>query len=433
MSPSTHRKLLDGLGLAVTRTSEFDSQTKVVVPVALKHGARALDLANRLVEAEDVVDHAAPNFLAEFRKTTVNDPLFKQQWHLHNTGQNGGRANEDVRAAGAWALGGGGDPHIVIAIIDDGVDLKHPDLASNIWRNPDRSAKDRHGRDFVDDRDPWNPEPKVFNPPYNDTNTNDIHGTPCAGVAAAVGNNRKGVAGIAHACRILPVKVFAANFAPNNRLADGIRYAGLKADVLSCSWSAAPHPDIESAIRDATERGRHGHGTPVFVATGNEYASQIAFPSNHARAFAVGASNDRGRRSVYSNYGKGLAFVGPSSDDERGRQGITTTDVRGRSYGYALKSAYCDNFGGTSSAAPLAAGIAALVLSANARLTWDEVGDILKETADKIDPKHGAYREGCSAQYGYGRLNAEAAVARAQQSARRRRRSAARTAKRRRR
>jgi subtilisin family serine protease len=291
-------------------------------------------------------------------------------------------------------------------VIDDGVDIRHSDLKSNIWTNPRKSAKDRHGRDFVNDRDKWNPRPKVFQPPFDDTELNDIHGTPCAGVIAAVG---KGVKGIAYGCTVLPVKVFAASLAPLDRIADGVRYAARHADVLSCSWGTAPHPDIESAIADAVTLGRRGKGAVVFVATGNEYDKAIGFPSNHPQAFGVGASNDRARRSKYSNYGKGIAFVAPSSDEDRGRNGITTTDVSSRQHGYS-SGPYCDDFGGTSSATPLAAGIAALVLSANDALSWNEVGDILKETADKIGGARSYGRGGFSTQYGHGRVNAEAAV-----------------------
>jgi len=408
-SAAARRRLLDGLGLTIAGHSEFDPARHVVVPTSVRRASRSLDLANRLVEADDVVAFAAPNFLAEMRKTgAVNDPLFARQWHLANTGRRGGTALQDARALGAWAIVGGGSRSVVIAIIDDGIDLEHPDLAANIWRNPARGARDRHGRDFVDDTDPFNPRPKVFVPPFDATDSNDIHGTPCAGVAAAVGNNRRGVSGIAWNCRLLAVKILAGPaLAPNDRIADSIRYASRHADVLSCSWAAARHPDIESAIRFAVSRGRRGRGSVVFAATGNEFEARIGFPSSDDRAIAVGACNDRGHRSGYSNYGRGITLVAPSDDDRR--QGITTTDVSLRGKGYA-SGAYCDDFGGTSSATPLAAGVAALVLSAHPGLPWDEVRDVLTSTADRIDTAGGAYRKGYSIQYGFGRVNAEAAV-----------------------
>jgi subtilisin family serine protease len=414
-------KLLCGLGLEIDRPDEFVGHQFQVLPTALtfKSGFRSIDLANELREADDLVEFAAPNFVSEHRKSGApNDPLFAQEWHLNNLGKKGGLAGEDVQALAAWQVTRG-RRDIVIAIIDDGVDLFHPDLRANLWTNPDSKAPDQNGRNFYDDT--FDPSPQYFHAPFDQLEGNDIHGTPCAGVAAAVGNNRKGVAGIAYGCRILPVKIFGADaLAPNDRVADSIRYAAQYAQVISCSWSGpAANPDLEAAIDDVVTTGREGRGTLLFCATGNGDPSgngvaRIAFPSSHPHAMAVGASNDQGRRSRYSNYGKGLEFVAPSSDF--GRPGITTTDVARKNRGFSLGSAYTNVFGGTSSATPLAAGIAALVLSVNPKLTWTEVRQILRSTADKIDSRGGNYKNGVSAQYGHGRLNAAGAVAAAQTS-----------------
>jgi hypothetical protein len=100
------RKLLDGLDLAIVGRSEFDSKRHILAPTSVRRASRTLDLANRLAEADDIIDFAAPNFLAEIRKRTVNDPQFGHQWHLDNTGQSGGVALQDVRALlvpGTWS------------------------------------------------------------------------------------------------------------------------------------------------------------------------------------------------------------------------------------------------------------------------------------------------------------------------------------------
>src|SRR5687768_12125938 len=412
-------RALKDLDLTIQETNEFNKNQFIVVPAGDVDESETIRTANRLSERPEV-EYAAPNFVSESRKLAIpNDPQLRAQWHLNNSGANDGLAGQDVRAFDAWKIIPGGKRNIVIAIVDDGVDLEHPDLQANIWVNPKATAPDRNGRNFFDND--FNPRPRYFARPFDETDLNDIHGTPCAGVAAAVGNNKTGVTGIAYRCQILAVKVFGGEgLAPNDRIADAIRYSGQKADVISNSWAVARNPDVESAIDDVVQTGRGGKGALVFCATGNEYKQAIGFPASHPSALAVGASNDQGKRSEYSNRGKGTQFVAPSSDPDRDRQGITTTDVSIKNRGYA-KGAYCDDFGGTSSSTPLAAGIGALVLSVNPSLTWKQVRSILRETADKIDREGKTYKNGYSIHYGFGRLNAFKAVERAAKGAKRKR------------
>jgi subtilisin family serine protease len=407
-------KVLNALNLTKERANEFTRRQFIVAPKEDIDETVILDLANRLVEFDDAVEYAAPNFVSEHRKAAAtNDPRLNAQWHLNNNGTNGALQGEDVDAFAAWDITLGGSRDIVIAVVDDGVEISHRDLKANIWINPDPNAPDRNGRNFYDND--FDPRPRYFNQPFDMTAINDIHGTPCAGVAAAAGNNRRGVVGIAYKCRILPVKIFGADvIAPNDQVANAIRYAGLKADVVSCSWSSPWNTDLEAAINDVTQTGRGGKGCLVFCATGNERRASIAFPARHPNALAVGASNDQGKRSLYSNYGQGLSFVAPSSDPERNRQGIATTDVSRRNRGYNLNGSYTNDFGGTSSATPLAAGIGALVLSINPALMWQQARDLLQATADKIDAASGDYQNGYSLKYGYGRLNAHRAALQAQ-------------------
>jgi len=176
-----------------------------VIPTGNVDETVTLELANSLSEEVAVVEYAAPNFIAEHRKAAMRDPLLRFQWHLNNTGANGATVGEDVDAFPAWDIVRDHDANIVIAIVDDGVDIDHPDLRDNIWENPDSTAPDRNGRDFYDDND--DPCPRYFRAPYHQLEGNDIHGTHCAGVAAAASNRRGGV-GIAYRCRILPVKVW---------------------------------------------------------------------------------------------------------------------------------------------------------------------------------------------------------------------------------
>ncbi len=411
VNENRRQKILADLKLAVARTSEFNPRQYIVASMLDVDETITLDLANSLAERADAVEYAAPNFVSEYRKEAItNDPQLASQWHLNNSGRNGALVGEDVNAFSAWELTPGGSRDVVIAIVDDGVDTGHPDLRANIWINPDSTAPDRNGRNFYDDD--FDPRPRYFRDPFEQLSGNDNHGTPCAGVASAVGNNRRGVTGIAYNCRILAVKIFGADdLAPDDRVADAIRYSGLNAQVISCSWSGPPSPDLEMAIEDVVRSGRGGRGCLIFCATGNDFLSRIAFPASHPLTMAVGASNDQGRRCGYSNFGAGIDFVAPSSDS--GRQRITTTDISRRNRGFSLTSSYTDDFGGTSSATPLAAGIGALLLSVNPAMTWDEARDIMRSTAEKIDRTGGNYRNSFSQQYGFGRVDAAAAVSEA--------------------
>ena len=143
---------------------------------------------------------------------------------------------------------------IIVAVLDDGVDIDHPALKDAIWRNPDATSPDKFGRDFFLDRaDPghFDPRPKVFAAPFNQKAGNDIHGTPCAGLVGAMAPDGRAF-GVAAGCRILAVKIFHADaFASDDRVGTAIQYATGIADILSLSWTAPESPLIESPINDA--------------------------------------------------------------------------------------------------------------------------------------------------------------------------------------
>jgi subtilisin family serine protease len=172
----------------------------------------------------------------------------------------------------------------------------------------------------------------------------------------------------------------------------------------------------------AISNGRNGKGCIITFAAGNgnEDCRYDGYAS-YEKVIAVSACNDRGKRSVYSDYGGSVWCSFPSSDfgyapfnhPDPLTTGIYTTDRLGKA-GYNTKGDYTDEFGGTSSSCPGVAGTAALILSANPELTWLQVRQIIKETSDRIDPAGGKYdSQGHSIFYGYGRINAEKAVKRA--------------------
>jgi subtilisin family serine protease len=408
VSERKRRSILAKYRLQVRRTNVFVADQVVVADRGRKvAGAGLLDVANDLADMDEV-RVASPNFVSEYRREAVI-VIPAAQWHLRNRGRAGQRRGEDVNALGAWKVSRG-KRRVVVAVLDDGVDIEHPNLRGRIWRNRDKTDPDACGRDFfIPDEHPdhFNPRPKRFRFPFDQMAGNDIHGTPCAGVVAAAGGDAWG---IAHRCLILPVKVFHADdLAADERVADAIRYSATRAAVLSCSWSGGRSPDIEAAVEDIGVLGRNGLGSPLFAATGNGHGRPVAYPASDPNAIAVGASTDQANIASYSNVGSQTSVVAPSSG---GTHGVYTTDVslpnRGFSIAVGPAGHHTATFGGTSSATPLAAGIGALVFSVNPKLRREEVKEVLQRSAEKIGSGYDA--NGHSNDFGFGRVDARAAV-----------------------
>ena len=217
--------------------------------------------------SDERVKWAEPDFECEIIKHyTPSDTHFNQQWHLKGTGTG------SVRAETAWNTTKG--ENMVIAIVDSGVQVNHPDLAANIFSTVGHNtgyAGDVNGWDFYSGTSNVNP-----------ANAGDNHGTAVAGVAAAVGNNGIGVAGAAFNSKILPVKVSSdGRFTSYSAIASSIRYAaGLTgsggwrgADVINCSWGGgSSDATLNTALSDAATSGRGGKGCPIFFSSGNDAA-----------------------------------------------------------------------------------------------------------------------------------------------------------------
>jgi hypothetical protein len=369
-------------------------------------GQRVFDIANELLQREEV-EYCHPELVRRLGQRAV----FPQQWHLKATTVDGNwvNASANVEAAHTIAEGEG----VTIAIIDTGTDIDHEEFSSR--------GKLVAPRDTTSNDDDPRPNGRDEN-----------HGTACAGVACADG--KVGASGVAPRAKLMPIRMQSQ--LGSQAEANAFYWAAEHgADVISCSWgptdgtwwdpndplhsTAVPLPDSTRLALDyAATRGRNGKGCVVFFAAGNgnESVDNDGYAS-YERVLAVAACNDRGLRSVYSDFGDAVFCAFPSNDfefEDEGRPapltpGIWTTDRTGRA-GYSADD-YTDSFSGTSSACPGAAGVAALVLSANPSLGSDEVKDALRRSCDRIDPGGGEYDEqGHSRLYGYGRLNAETAV-----------------------
>lgn len=247
-------------------------------------GTDTLALSRRLFH-HPKLEWATPNFIRELERHALpNDPLFPRQFHLHNPGIEGSVPGADVGAPQAWDLSEG-TSSVVIAIIDDGVDTSHPDLALHL--NPGESGAGRETNGIDDDHNGLIDDYRGWDFANGDNDPNPYgssgHGTACAGIAAGRIGNGLHVAGIAGNCRVFPVKVFtdAGPATTDANLGSALSYAAEHADVLSCSWGGgSPSVFIDSAIEDATRNGRGGLGCPVFFANGNSASSWmlVAYP-----------------------------------------------------------------------------------------------------------------------------------------------------------
>lgn len=379
-------------------------------PNDTRRGNDLIEVANELAQRGGDILLAAPNFVSEFRRFAP-PAIPATQWHLDNSGAVPGQvAGEDVRARAGWNILMASRA-IIVAVLDDGIDVDHPALRTGIWQNPDPTSPDKCGRDFfLDPSDPghFDPRPKVFAAPFNDPAQNDIHGTPCAGLVGAFAPDGR-TFGVAAGCRILPVKIFHASaLASDDQVGTAIRYAAGIADILSLSWSGPETPLIESPLEDAASAGRKGQGCAIFCATGNDNAPSVAFPASSNAAIAVGSSTDEGFRAPFSNFGPEVALVAPSNG---GSQAIFTTDVsipnrgfnRGSDADGGADGLYTNSFGGTSASTPMAAGVAAVLISQNPGLAAAQVRARLEQTADKIGG--GFDGNGHSNLFGFGRVN----------------------------
>ncbi len=372
------------------------------------------------------VEYCHPELVQEKRYRA----LHPMQWHLINTKINGNVIEQNVQAEAAWKITRG--QGTTIAVIDDGVDIDH--LEFNI---PGKIVAPRDTIRNTDD-----PRPRGFG---------DNHGTACAGVACAAGVGK--ASGVAPDARLIPIRSGGLG-----SMAEAKAFAWAAdngADVISCSWGPAdgdwsnpndplhqtsfPLPDsARLAIDYALKNGRKGKGCVIVWAAGNgnERVDLDGYAA-YAPIVAVAACNDRGKRSLYSDFGKAIWCAFPSNDVfapnlEPTRPltpGIWTTDRSGsRGYNTGMSNAensigdkegnYTATFGGTSSACPGVAGVIALVLAANPELTVSQVKNLLKNSCDKIDTQGGGYDDqGHSAFYGYGRINALKAVQNAKATA----------------
>jgi thermitase len=335
------QEILDAVGATV----EKDLPQIGVKVLSLPADADETAVANALSHRPGVQFAELDRFVAQ-ESTTPNDPWFLNQWHLYT-----------IQAPAAWDFTRGSSS-VTIAILDGGVDASHPDLAGLIVPG-------------------WN----AYN---NNNNTADVngHGTAVAGCAAAMSNNGFGVASVAWNCRLMPIRISdSSGTATYSSMAAGLNWAADHgAKVANLSYIANNSSTVTNAAQYFVNRGGF-----VTCSSGN-YGSFVSTPDN-PYILTVGASNTDDTICSTSNYGNCVDVAAPGAM-------IYTTKVGG---GYGPSS-------GTSMASPVAAGVAALIMSVNPSLTPASVRQIIQDSADdKGAPGRDSY-------FGYGRVNAYRAV-----------------------
>jgi large repetitive protein len=332
--------------------------------------------------ADPRVEYAEPDYFVYATDTTPNDPLFAQMWGLSQAGCSicdPSQLTPNIDATKAWDITTGSDD-IIAVILDTGVDLDHEDLAPNAWVNPGEIAgngKDDDGNGFVDDIHGWNY--------YDDTNqtfktaSEDFHGTHVAGSIGAVGNNGKGVTGVAWHVKLMSLKFLGGTQGKGStsNAVRGINYAidmrnrGYNVRVINASWGGSGGSQaLHDAIAAANDAGI------LFVcAAGNEgnnvdttpsYPS--AFAGDLAGTLSVAAVDQSGNLASFSNFGHGaVSLAAPGVQ-------IMSTYPGG---GYA-------NLSGTSMSTPYVSGIAVLLWAQNPSLTPAQVKQRIIDTSEPL-------------------------------------------------
>ncbi len=367
-------------------------------------GENVTMLLNRLHKNPQVL-YAEPNYIFQASAITPSDLHFPDQWYLKR-----------IKAPEGWNMQTQ-SPNAIIAVIDSGVYIQHPDLKDNIWVNTaeiDGNKKDDDNNGLIDDRYGWDfvnnvadPTPK-FKPGF--TEAGILHGTIIAGLVGASGNNIEGITGITWKTKIMSLKVLDdAGNGETSRVVKAIDYAVAKgATIINLSFVGYSY---SQAMKEAIERAVAA-GVVIIAPAGNEqsgghgvdlnrkpiYPACYVDKNNQSLVIGVAATDGIDQKAPFSGYGKTCVDI---SAPGMGFFSTSVYEPQQSWHGKFFDNYYDGYWSGTSVAVPLVTGALALIQNFNPSLTTKESVDALLNSADNIDALNPEY----SGQLGKGRLN----------------------------
>lgn len=341
--------------------------------------------------AEEIFEIEIPDSLDNaLLPVRPRDPQLDEQWALANSGQRGGKEGADISAMLAWATTTGSDD-VVVAVLDSGVDYTHADLAPNMWKRPARMAPYQDNElGTIDDADGFNAIRNTSDP--MDENG---HGTHCAGIIGAEGDNDIGIAGVNWKVRIMPLKFMnAGGFGTTKDAVEAINYvidrkkAGVNVRIISASWGSTQRSRaLEDVIRKAYENDILFVAAAGNASVNNDRSPHFPSSYNVPNVISVAALDRNDQLASFSNWGvKSVAVAAPGVD-------ILST---------WLGNAY-EEKSGTSMATPVVSGVAALIVAQNPSVSVDALRERLLASTDPIVALKGKTVTG-------GRINAAKAL-----------------------
>lgn len=366
------------------KKSSSQNQLKNIYSVKISTDIDAKNVANELMK-DSMVEWAEPRM--KYKKSVIpNDTYFQDQWYINSN------SNKHINVINAWDITTGSE-EIVIAVLDDGLKLDHEDIKGNIWNNKSEipnNGIDDDDNGFEDDMNGWNFYDNNNNvSPYivpNDIDKSDLHGTHVAGIISAMGNNSKGVSGIAWKSKIMPLKVFYGDDCIG--LEEAIIYATRNgADIINMSLGSETFSNyLKSVIQNASDSG-----VICVSAAGNDNKNFIDYPARFSNCLAVAATDQNDKKCDFSNYGYDIDISAP------GDYILSLSAMSNNDYIYMA---------GTSMATPIISGTCALILSVNPSLNFEKIKNILQKSSDNIDVLNLFYRN----KLGSGRVNVNEAI-----------------------